>query len=88
VGGINLEFQYTRTNTQLLRELARRTGGRSILVSEIDSLPGFLNQLPDFRAREVRHFESLELWNWPILLGALILLLAAEWILRRKSGML
>jgi hypothetical protein len=88
VGGWDLEFQETRSNVQLLYQLAARSGGRFLTAGTIDSLPGFLRSLPGFSPTEVRRELSLELWDWQYVLALLVGLLALEWFLRKRSGML
>jgi hypothetical protein len=88
VGGLDLEFQETRSDVQLLHQLAARSGGRFLTAGTIDSLPGFLRSLRGFSPSEVRHELSLELWNWQYVLALLVGLLALEWFLRKRSGML
>jgi hypothetical protein len=88
VGETNLEFLETPTNRQLLRELAHLTGGGYIAPAEIDSLAPALLKLPGFAPRESTSVRSLALWGWPYTLALLLLLLALEWFLRKRSGML
>ncbi|MCK5572030.1 MAG: hypothetical protein KAJ12_04690, partial [Bacteroidetes bacterium] len=88
VGQTNLEFQETRMNSQLLRELAHLTSGRYITPAEIDSIEPALQQLPAFTPRSETSVLTLALWDWYYTLAALLLLLSMEWFLRKRSGML
>jgi hypothetical protein len=88
VGELNLEFQDTRMNVQLLRQLAERSGGRYFSPSEISELPEALRSQSTFSAREIQRAESFELWNWKYMLALVVLLLAIEWFVRKRSGML
>lgn len=88
VGELNLEFQDTRMNVQLLRQLAARSGGRYFSPSEIADLPNALRAEKSFVPREIQQAQSFELWNWKYMLALVVLLLAIEWFVRKRSGML
>ena len=88
VGGTTVEYQNTRMEPSVLRELAVVTGGRFLLAGEIDSLSAVLTSLPSYRSRTELLQESRALWDWPIMMMTLVLLLALEWIIRKRSGML
>lgn len=88
VGELDLEFQDTRMNAQLLRQLAARSGGAFFLPSQLQELRRALEALPSFTPRELRTTEEFELWNWKYMLALVVLLLAVEWFVRKRSGML
>ncbi len=88
VGELNLEFQDTRMNAQLLRQLAAATGGRFFAPSEISELAEILRRQGSFAQREIRRAQSFELWNWKYMLALVVVLLAVEWLVRKRSGML
>jgi len=88
VGGTTVEFQNTRMDPALLRELAALTGGRFLLAGEIDSLRQALAALPSYHPHTEVRRESRALWDWPVMLVLLVVLLALEWTLRKRSGML
>ena len=89
VGGLNLEFQETRMNAGVLRQIAYRSGGFYCAAGEAGTLlPRALDSLRAIAPREERHVTTVELAHWQILVPLLLLLLAAEWIVRRRNGML
>lgn len=88
VGELNLEFQDTRMNSQLLRQIARKTGGRYYSSTDLSSLADDITRQPSFTSRKTFHTTSLELWNWWYSLGVLIMLFGIEWFIRKRSGML
>jgi hypothetical protein len=88
VGGLNAEFLDTKANKHLLQQIALRTGGRYYEPEDLHRLPDDLASLPGYRVREVNMSQQLELWNKTWMLGLLIGLLAPEWVLRKRSGML
>jgi hypothetical protein len=88
VGGVSLELQDTRANFALLRRLAGRTGGRFVGTSDSRSLDSLLTREPWFLSQKTHRTKEIELWNWQYLLAGIVLLLAAEWAVRRLSGMI
>jgi hypothetical protein len=88
VGGLNLEFLETRMNAELLQQIAYRTGGKFFTPATAGGLRAALDSLGTLAPREERHAQAIELPHWPTLLAFIILLLAAEWIVRKRSGML
>ncbi len=88
VGELNLEFQDTRMNAPLLRQIAGRTGGRYYSSNDISTLVDDITTQPSFASRKTLHATALELWNWQYSLATLILLFGAEWFVRKRSGML
>ncbi len=88
VGGLNAEYLDTKANKHLLRQIALRTGGRYYEPEDLQRLPEDLASLPEFKVREVSISQQLELWNKDWMLGFLIFLLAFEWFLRKRHGML
>jgi hypothetical protein len=88
VGGLNAEFLDTKANKHLLQQIAQHTGGRYYEPEDLDRLPENLASLNGFKVREVAITRQLELWNKTWMLGTLIALLALEWVLRKRHGML
>lgn len=78
------EFAEIRMNAAGLRRAAEQTGGRFYSFETADRL---LRGLPSGRQVPIETLPPLPLWNrWPLL--ALFLgLLAAEWTLRKRAGM-
>ena len=83
VGRYSLEFEDLRMNAELLREIALRSGGAFL---EPDALSDVLEDLPLSRQPETVSYR-FGLWGrrWPLVL--LVCLLAAEWTVRRRRGM-
>ncbi len=87
VGELALEFQDTRMNVQLLRQLAARTGGEFFTPATFDGLKNILASQPTFVSRDVQQAREFELWNWKYMLALVVLLFAVEWFVRKRSGM-
>ncbi len=88
VGGMNLEYLDPRMNPEVLRQLAYRTGGGYLTAGDAGSLKEMLGSLASLAPREEQKSDVLELHRWPYLLGLVILLFSAEWIIRKRSGMI
>jgi hypothetical protein len=88
VGGLNAEFLDIKANKHLLQQIALRTGGRYYEPEDLHRLPDDLASVPGYRVREVSMSQQLELWNKAWMLGLIVSLLALEWILRKRYGML
>jgi hypothetical protein len=67
-----------------MRQAADMTKGRFYPLAEAGRLVG---DLPEGRQVPIENLPPLPLWNrWPLLLAFLVLL-AGEWILRKRGGM-
>jgi hypothetical protein len=85
VGALALELRDLYADVPLMRELARRSGGEALLPGD---LPALGARLADGLApRRVETRRDTELWRLAPLLALLFLLLTAEWVLRKRSGM-
>ena len=88
VGGMSIELRDPHPDRALLRALSERTGGLFLLPGEMARLDSALAATPGFAERNVGESSEYRLHHRPVLLGLLLLLFAAEWILRRRAGML
>ena len=78
------EFKRVEMDAAELKRAAHRTGGRFYTFWEAAGLP---DDLPAGRQVPIESLPPKPLWNtWPVLLLFLVLL-AAEWILRKWGGM-
>jgi uncharacterized membrane protein len=73
---------HTEQNRDLLERLASQTGGRYWRPEELSKLA---EQIP-YSEAGISVRETKELWNLPLIFLTLILLRAAEWLLRRRWG--
>ena len=67
----------------LLEELARETGGRAYSPQRAGDIPRDLN----YSTSGATSVQRLDLWDAPLVLSLLLLLLGGEWILRRRRGL-
>ena len=86
----NVEQTQVRQDRQRLRQLAATAGGQYFDGADAGQIDDFLSMLADLdyagRSRQLR--SRLDPWStWPFLL-LVTLLLAVEWWLRRRHGLL
>ncbi len=81
IDGVAENF-HTLQNRELLEKLATETGGRYWKADELGRLPSEISYSDaGISTRDIK-----ELWNMPVVFLWLLLLMAAEWLLRRKWG--
>jgi uncharacterized membrane protein len=83
VGGADPELADPRLNENVLRRIARASGGRYVPLADAARVASWLEET----APEPGGLEPHDLWQQPWLLALVIGLLAAEWILRRRWGL-
>lgn len=88
IGQLTVEYQDVRPNRVLLEQLAERSGGKYFRADEPEGLAERIARDPQFRASAREQARTVELWNAPWVLLLLVVLLALEWGLRKRSGML
>jgi hypothetical protein len=83
VGGADPELADPRMNEAVLRRLALATGGQFLEEDAIGALPDLLRRSATHTAKP----EAVDAWHtgWSFL--AVMLLLSAEWTLRRLWGL-
>lgn len=83
VGGADPEFAEPRLNEPFLRRLASGTGGRYVAAANAGTA------LDDLRRAMPPNLEPVrqDLWNRPWVFVIIILVLATEWLLRRRWGL-
>jgi len=88
VGELTVEFQDVRLQASLLEQLAERSGGKFFRAGKLGGLARTIADHPTFQSSTRVQAQALELWNAPWTLVLLVVLLAAEWVLRKRSGMI
>jgi len=77
------EFRSLKPNRALLENLAKKTGGQIVAMSDLDA---FVRKLPERRS-PVMETWTKPLWHSPLVLLAALACFLAEWGLRRWKGM-
>ena len=83
VGGVDLEMTQPRLNEAVLRRLAAESNGRYIRADQAGQLPSLLRE----SRAEAGTPEMRDLWHNGWSLMAIVGLLAAEWVARRRVGL-
>jgi uncharacterized membrane protein len=83
VGGVDVEMTDPRLNEQLLRRIAASSGGRLLPDDQLTSLPGILKAALPAASLTVPR----DLWHTGWSFAMILVLLGAEWILRRRWGL-
>jgi hypothetical protein len=83
VAPYRMELEDPAPNFEMLREIARESGGRFVTLAGVGDLPGLLDPRPitDRTVRELPFLDS------PVLFLVLLALLGTEWALRRRRGL-
>jgi hypothetical protein len=87
VGSLTLEFRDTRADAALMRQIAQRSGGSFFTSDQTDQLPVRLARSDSFSPVTVTSERETRLWHLSFFLAVIIILLAAEWTLRKRRGM-
>ncbi|MFQ5600858.1 MAG: hypothetical protein ACE5G2_09935 [Candidatus Krumholzibacteriia bacterium] len=80
----SVEFANTSQDVGFLRELAERTGGRYVAPERARAMARELPRAP----QPVLLRSEIEIWNTTPLFGLFVGLLAVEWLLRKRRGLL
>ncbi len=83
VGGGDREFADPRLNEGFLRRVARDSGGRYVRAADASRIVTWLQEAERQNADPVQR----DLWHEPWVIAVLVLLLSAEWMLRRRWGL-
>ena len=83
VEALNLEQQRLNADHGLLNTLSSITGGEMVYPSDLSSLTALLSRLKPTIYTHTRYAEFLRL---PLVLALILLLLTAEWVLRKYHG--
>ncbi len=78
------ELRQLQMNAADLRLAARRTRGRYFSIHQPDNL---LRYLPRGRQVPIESLPTIPIWNSPALAALFVGLLTAEWLLRKRAGM-
>jgi uncharacterized membrane protein len=83
VGGGDREFTNPRLNEGWLRRIARQSGGRYVRAAEASEIASWLENTVPTAAEPIER----DAWNEPWTILLVILVLSAEWTLRRRWGL-
>ncbi|MDX1740172.1 MAG: hypothetical protein R3178_02725, partial [Rhodothermales bacterium] len=87
VGNLALEFRNPVADPLLMRQVALRSGGSAFTTASYDQLADALVSSSRFEPRVSTIRSESELWRRPVFLLVVILCLATEWVVRKRSGL-
>ncbi|MEX0821593.1 MAG: hypothetical protein WD021_05565 [Rhodothermales bacterium] len=87
VGSLTLEFKETRANAPIMQQIARRSGGDVLDLSNPDAMSSVLSSTANLASLIVEREAEMDLRRHHIFLALIVLLLTAEWFIRKRSGM-
>jgi p-aminobenzoyl-glutamate transporter AbgT len=70
-----------------MEQIAQRSGGTAHTPSTLDALLQSVTQAASFQPQVVEESAETELWHAWMFLAVILLLLAAEWTLRKRYGL-
>ena len=77
------EFSNAELNASLLKTLAEGSGGE---YYSIEKAPQLVNQIPLVESATSK-ITDVDIWDMPLIFGAVIALLGFEWFLRKRGGL-
>jgi hypothetical protein len=83
---LNLETRQSAANHALLNTIAKQSGGQMIKPSELSKLADLIRKNENVKTvvYEDKHYSDLVDMKW--LFGLILILLSAEWFLRKREG--
>jgi uncharacterized membrane protein len=83
VGGVDVELAEPRLNESVLRRIAESSDGQYLRADEVGTLPALIQQSDAGQPP----IEMRDLWHNGYSLAVIVILLGAEWVLRRRVGL-
>lgn len=86
VKALNLETRQSAANHQLLRAIAKQSGGEMLMPPQISRLAGLIRKNDNIKTivYEDKHYSDMISVKW--VFGLILLLLSVEWFLRKREG--
>lgn len=84
----SLELIDTKMRVEYLKHLAYSTNGKYFSLNEIDKIIEHLEKANKNRNNGILIKDEIELWNYTLILFAVIILFSIEWFLRKRLGMI
>lgn len=87
IGRRTIEYRRTQADFDLMRQIASRSGGSMHPAGDADGLAQAIRNSPSFEPISHLSVEQIRLWQRYPFLVILLVLLTAEWFLRKRWGM-
>jgi hypothetical protein len=88
VGGITAEYKDLKMNIELLRQIAKLSGGKFYLPGEVGNLFSDLKSHPGFKQKILTSRDDITIWSNPWLMIIAVICLSFEWFIRKRAGMI
>ncbi len=88
VGELSIEYSSLRMSIELLKEIARRSGGKFYDINSAGNCLKDIKSGKYFQPTAVTLNSEIPLWNYPWILGIAIVIFALEWFIRKRFGLL
>ncbi len=88
IGEVDIEQLNPVTDYEFLSSLAENTGGKYFYYTDMNRVYPLLQNIRQNASKEKTEIDEIRLWSDEWLLIIVILLFAAEWFIRKQSGML
>jgi hypothetical protein len=85
IGETAIEFKELQADVPTMRQIAMRSGGQTFAAGSSGMLASAI--IGDLVPRQVTQQTQIRLWHLPFILLSVLLLLAAEWVIRKRAGM-
>lgn len=84
----NVEQQFLNANVGKMKRVADHSGGTAFFADEAENLIHHLIENDNFKNIQKSEHKTIPLIDWKYLLGILVLLLSAEWFIRKYNGLI
>jgi hypothetical protein len=84
----NVEQQFLNADIAKLHRIAQKSGGEDYLISENDLLINSLLQNSNYKNIQKAEQKTIPLIDWKYLLAIIVILLSAEWFIRKYNGLI
>jgi uncharacterized membrane protein len=88
VGETLTEFNDAGQKVALLQEIARQSGGKYVTGGQVKDVVEDVRDLVRKMKRQETVYVTRDIWDTPLLFALLALALSAEWLIRRRSGLM
>jgi len=87
VGDLTLEFRATQSDAGLMREIARRSGGEFVVAGDIEAFVRTIARAGRLQPTVIEEKRDVHLRRLAPFLFVIIGLLATEWVIRKRAGL-
>lgn len=86
VRALSVEYTQTQANFSLLNNLSAQSGGKFYLAKDIEKIVDDIEKNESIKTTLHEEFSTDPLIDWKLFFGIIVLLLSAEWLIRKYNG--